>query len=343
MDIRDVWDKAVSLYGCLAHQKTVISRRRYREDEDPFVIENCFVSDEAKIISGKAFRVLGDRTQVFTFPETPLIRDRKTHTMEVVASSVITSELLGLNTDLVRAAALGHDLGHVPFGHLGERWIAQAMGCPGFCHEVMAPIIAQKIERKGAGLNLTWHTLDAMMRHSGNTAKIGMSQEAWVVRYADKFAYIFHDLNDIVKRMKYPVSQELMDIVNTFGISQRERTTTAIAGLIIESAEHGHVSFEESDLARKFAHMRTLMYEVYPRVTQQNVGDMMGPVFELLSILNVGDPFLLIALMTDTDIAKLASRRIKDMQSFNLTSVSESAPYLKKIGKIDFSDPDLDW
>lgn len=343
MNIRGVLDKAVSLRDCLTDQRMVTSRRRYAEDEDPFKVKNCFVSDEAKILSSKAFRVLGDRTQVFTFPETPLIRDRKTHTMEVVASATIATEMLGLNTDLARAAALGHDIGHVPFGHLGEDWIARAMGSKRFCHEIMAPIIAQKIERKGRGLNLTWHTLDAMLRHSGTMARAEMSQEAWVVRYADKFAYIFHDVNDIVIRMKYPVSQELIDSVNLFGTSQRERTTTAIAGLVIESAECGHVSFEMSVLAKKFAQLRALMYEIYPRVNLQNVDAVMVPVFELLSTLNIGDPFLLLALMTDTDVAKIASRGVKDMRSFNLTSVGEIAPYLKKSGKIDLIDPDLNW
>ncbi|MCR4322842.1 MAG: HD domain-containing protein [Candidatus Azambacteria bacterium] len=343
MNIRGVWDKAVSLRDCLAHQRTVTSRRRYAEDEDPFNVKNCFVSDEAKILSSKAFRVLGDRTQVFTFPETPLIRDRKAHTMEVVASATIATEMLGLNTDLARAAALGHDIGHVPFGHIGEEWIARAMGSKKFCHEIMASIIAQKIERKGRGLNLTWHTLDAMLRHSGTMARAEMSQEAWVVRYADKFAYIFHDVNDIVSRMKYPVSRELMDVVNIFGVSQRERTTTAIAGLVVESADCGRVSFESSALARKFMLLRSLMYEIYPRVTQQNVDSMMEPVFEFLSTLNIGNPFLLLALMTDTDVVKIASRKVRGMQAFNLTSVSEIAPHLPAIGKIDLCDPDLEW
>ena len=345
MLIKKIWEKADSLRGCLSVSKMTAmeSRRRYPSDEDHLNVPNLFPSDEAKLLSCKAVRVLGDKTQVFTFPKNALIRNRLAHVMEVVACSVIASELLGLNTDLVRAAAIGHDIGHVPFGHQGEAWMAKTMERPEFCHEVMAAIIAQKIERRGQGLNLTWHTLDAMMRHSGNTARVGMSQEAWTLRYTDKFTYIFHDVNDIIERMRYPVSQELRELIDAFGTNQRERVTTAIAGLVIESAECGHVSFEHSELGQKFNRLRTQMYGVYVHVTQQNVRYTMEPVLEFLTMLNIGDPFLLLALMTDKDVAMLASEPMKDMQAFNRTAISEIAPHLQTIGKIDLCDPDLNW
>lgn len=343
MNIHAIWEKADSLRGCLSHKKTIKSCRRYFEDEDRLTIDNPFVSDEAKILCSKAFRVMSDKTQVFTFPRSSFIRKRQSHVMEVVAVSVIASELLGLNTDLVRAAAMGHDIGHVPFGHQGEAWMAKAMGCPTFCHEIMGPVIAQKIERKGAGLNLNWHTLEAMMCHSGNTARPNMSQEAWVLRYTDKFTYIFHDINDIMGRMGYPVSQELRNLAGLFGDTQRERTTTAIAGLIIESAECERVSFESSELGRQFQRLRNLMYEVYVRVTQQNVDSVMRPVLNFLEMINIGHPFLLLALMTDKDVAELAKESMPDMQAFNRTTISEIAPYLRDIGKVDLCNPDMDW
>jgi dGTP triphosphohydrolase len=221
--------------------------------------------------------------------------------------------------------------------------MAKAMGRPEFCHEVLAPVIAQKIERSGQGLNLTYQTLEAMMRHSGNQATNEMSQEAWVLRYTDKFTYIFHDVNDIVIRMHYPVSGELRELVNDFGDNQRERTSTAIAGLIVESAECGRVSFQNSELGQKFARLRNLMYEVYVCVTQQDVGSIMQPVLDFLDMLKIGDPFLLLALMTDKDVASLAAEPMKDMRAFNHTSVSEIAPHLQKIGKVDLCNPDLDW
>ena len=342
-DITSIWRKADSLYGCLSHLKTTKGRRRYSEDEDPLKINDCFVADEAKILSSKAFRVLSDKTQVFTLPNNPLVRSRQKHVIEVSAVSVIASEMVGLNTALVRAIAYGHDIGHVPFGHQGESWMAKAMGRPNFCHEVMAPIITQKVERRGQGLNLTHETLEGMMRHSGTTAKEGMSPEAWLLRYTDKFTYIFHDVNDIIGRMRYPVSQELSDLVNFFGDDQRQRTTTAIAGLVIESAEFDRVSFEYSELAQKFKKLRTLMYEVYPHVTQQDVAETMGSVFEFLEMLRLGDPFLLLALMTDRDVLMIAREKMRDLDLFNKTALNEIVPYLGAIGTIDLCDPDLDW
>ncbi len=343
MRIQDYWEKAKLLRGCLWESKTIVSRRRHASDEDPFLIDP-FVSDEAKILSSKTFRVMSDKTQVFSFPRTPLVRSRMKHVHEVVAHSVVTAEFLGLNEKLVRAAALGHDIGHVPFGHQGEAWMKNAMGRPEFCHEVMGPIIAQKIERKGKGLNLTRHTLEAMMCHSGNLAHPGMSQEAWTLRYTDKIAYLFHDVNDIMMRARYPVSQELRELVAAFGETQRERGSTAIAGLVIESAACGRVSFEESDLGRKFKRLRTLMYEdVYPHVTQQKVEWTMGAVLDFLEMIKIADPFLILALMTDHDARLIAEAPMKDINIFNQTAVSEITPYLQEIGTINLCDPNLDW
>jgi hypothetical protein len=222
--------------------------------------------------------------------------------------------------------------------------MAQAIGRPEFCHEAMGVIIAQSIERRGNGLNLTWHVLDAMYRHSGNTARPEMSPEAWVLRHCDKFAYIFHDLNDIADRMHYPLRNELWTLANKFGVTQRERTQTVIAGLVIESAELGRVSFEESELARDFAKLRGLMYEIYPQVTQQNVGEILGPVVSFLRRLNVCDPWWLLAMMTDHDIEVVADEYMKDVRVFNRTSVAEILPWFRVVAsRTSTCDPDLDW
>lgn len=339
VDLQKIWDEADYRSGCLAEKRTVIGRRRYESTEKG----NGFVNDEAALLESKTWRTLAHKTQVFTRPENPLIRTRQSHVMEVVAVSVKASEVLGLNTPLVRAMAIGHDIGHVPFGHQGEAWMAKAMGRPKFCHEVMAPIIAQKIERRGHGLNLYHETLEGMMCHSGNKAKEGMSQEAWLLRYTDKFAYIFHDINDIALRMRYPVSDEILKLVDEFGDNQRRRVRTAISSLVIESAELGRVSFEQSELGQKFKRLRQLMYEVYPRVTQQNVKGTMESVLEFLTGLKLADPFMLLALMTDDDVMLLNSEPMKDMRAFNRTGLAEIVPYLGEIGEIDLCDPDLDW
>jgi dGTPase len=280
---------------------------------------------------------------VFTLPENRLVRTRDKHVAEVVGIASGIGSALGLNTDLIEASSWMHDIGHVPFGHQGEHWMAQAMRKPEFCHEVMGPIVMQFIERKGRGLNLCHETLNGGMCHSGNFAHLCETQEAWVLRYADKFAYIFADINDIVMREKYPVGDEILNLVNSFGKNQRERTSTVMAGLIIESAEIGKVSFEHSELAIRFKKLRDLMYEVYPHVTQQKVGDILGPVHDFLEMLKIGDPFLLLALMTDKDALLISQTPMRDAHLFRRTALSEIAPYLKEIGEIDLCDPGLDW
>ncbi len=350
-ELKRFWKRADKQRGCLRGLKTRRGRRKSEYDEeDPFrmdsdflVEKNQFIADKAKILSSKGFRRLKDKTQVFTDPKNPFIRTRLDHVLEVVAVSTIAADMLGLNTDLVEAAAFGHDIGHVPLGHPGEHWMATAMGRPEFCHEKMGPIITQKIERRGRGLNLTHETLEAMMRHSGNMAKDSMSAEAWVLRHTDKFTYIFHDVNDIFVRMKFPDKVGALKLANEFGENQRQRTTTAMAGLVLESEDCGKVSFEKSALAVKFKELRDLMYKVYVHVTRQNVEPILEPVLNFLVELGIGDPFLILALMTDRDVLRLRDESNLDMQAFNKTSVCEIVPHLAEIGKIDLCDPDLDW
>ena len=343
MNVNNLIEKANSLRGCLAHRRTISSRRRHDKSEELLTIGNQFVDDEHRLFASKTYRLLRAKTQVFTFPRNAFIRSRQAHVMEVVGYAAITAEMLGLNIDLVRAAAIGHDMGHVPFGHQGEFWMQKAMGKPNFCHEVMGVVIAQKIERRGHGLNLTWHTLDAMMRHSGEFAAETMSQEAWILRYADKIAYIFHDINDILVRTRYPLSAEIITLAGEFGNTQRERTFTAIAALVVESTELGRVSFEHSELGQKFQRLRKLMLDVYPRVTRQDVDSILSPVLDFVTKLNVCNPFLLLAMMTDEDAAQLASAQMIDMEVFNRTSISEIMPYLREIGDVDLCDSDLNW
>ena len=335
--------KAESLRGRLSDQKTLAGRRRFPAREDPFLMEDPFVADEDKLLASKTYRALAYKTQVFTLPETHLVRSRLLHVMEVVGTTVLASEMLGLNTSLARAAAIGHDVGHVPFGHQGEACVAQLMGKPNFCHEVMGPVVTQHIERKGLGLNLTHETLDAMMRHSGNFATDDMSPEAHVLRYTDKITYLFHDYNDIVVRAHYPISRELESLFEEFGHDQRARRTTAICAMVVESVESGRVCFDQSDWAKKFRRLRELMYEVYPKVTQQNVMATMEPTLEFLQLLGLGDPFLLLALLTDREVETIAAATMKDANLFRHLGISEITPYLENIGAVDLCDSDLNW
>jgi dGTP triphosphohydrolase len=251
--------------------------------------------------------------------------------------------MLGLNTNLAEAAALGHDIGHVPCGHQGEAWMAKAMNRPEFRHEIMGAVKAQKVARKGRGLNLTLDTLRAMVSHGGKTFGWEMSPEAWVVYWADKIAYTFGDISDAKLRICWNLGDEIMDTVKLFGNNHRDWASTAISALVIESSECRRVSFEQSFFGQEFKRLRKLMHDVYIRVTEQNVDEILGPILRFLQRIDAGDPFLLLALMTDEDVLNLRDTPMRDAIAFNRTSVSEIAPTLRGVGPIDLCNPCLDW
>lgn len=344
MDNKAMWDKANSLRGCLANLKVATSRRRYVfSPDDGFLDMSPFIRDIAALLASKHLRILDDRTQVFTDPHSAFVRTRMAHTHEVMALAAMMADILGLNTNLAEAAALGHDIGHVPCGHQGEAWLAKAMNRPEFNHAPMGVVIAQNITRKGKGLNLTWNTLHAMAAHSGNDFGYEVSEEARVVFWADKIAYVFGDINDIGGRMRYPLGKEINGILESFGSTYREWIATIISSLVIESAERKHVYLERSEVAVKFNRLRRLMRGIYLRVTEQDVNSLMAPVLEFLQRIEVGDPFLLLSLMTDKDVIDLAETQMRSIDSFNRTSVGEIAPMLRDLGTVDLCDPTLNW
>ncbi|OHA16766.1 MAG: hypothetical protein A3C79_00330 [Candidatus Taylorbacteria bacterium RIFCSPHIGHO2_02_FULL_45_28] len=336
------------LRGCLSQLKTLQGRRRYSESEEEATHSTMFVTkkedeflvDEIRILCSKAYRRLTGKTQVTCLPRNPHIRNRLTHTMEVVACSVNVSEMLGLNTNLVRAIALGHDLGHAPFGHPGEAYLAERTGKP-YTHEIMGVVLVQHIERRCKGLNLTHEVLDGMMRHSGKNVSDSMTPEAWVVRYADKFAYIFADYNDFI-RMQWKVDSELVSLMNDFGESQRQRVLKVILELARESAVEGKVSFVKCDVAQKFNRLRELMYHEYPKVTLQNPHRALDPIYDFVDRLKIGDPLLIISLMTDQDVNYLLQQYALNFDHIRSTAVGELIEVIKD-KKIDCCDPDLDW
>ena len=337
-------EELLGLRGCLKNLKMTKGRRRWPEDENGHsslgTENNPFVEDEIKLWCSKAVRRLSSKTQVVSLPLNPHIRDRLSHTGEVVACSINIAQILGLNTELVRAIAVGHDIGHAPFGHAGEHYIAERMKGK-FTHEVMGVVIAQHIERKCHGLNLTHEVLEGILRHSGSNASEHMTQEAWVVRYADKIAYIFADFNDF-NRMGFIIPADLIKLMNEFGETQRERVRKTIVAVCRESAEVGKVSFSTSELAKKFDTLRTLMYGVYPRITMQNPRRILEPIYEFVEGLKLGDPWLILSLMTDRDVTYLAKQHALSYDHIRNSSVGEIMEHIQ--GKtIDCCDPDLDW
>jgi len=163
--------------------------------EQEFPVRTCFQRDRDRIIHCKSFRRLKDKTQVFIAPDDDHYRTRLTHTLEVMQIARTISRALGLNEDLTEAIALGHDLGHTPFGHAGERALDKIFG--GFHHNEQSLRVVDVLEKDGRGLNLTMEVRDGILNHSGRRKTITL--EAEVVQLADRMAYVNHDIDDALR------------------------------------------------------------------------------------------------------------------------------------------------
>jgi dGTPase len=207
-----------------------------------------FQRDRDRVIHCKAFRRLKYKTQVFLSPTGDHMRTRLTHTLEVTQIARTIARALDLNEDLTEAIGLGHDLGHTPFGHAGERALARVF--PGFRHNEQSLRIVERLERDGAGLNLTRETRDGILRHSkparditGEVAGTPATAEAQVVKIADGIAYINHDFDDAV-RGGMLAEHDLPDVVTArLGRRHAERINTLVTDVVTESRKSLEYSF----------------------------------------------------------------------------------------------------
>ena len=344
--------------GCLSHKKTpdeaAYRRQPPEQDEDLFMLDfgDSFKADALqKIGPSKAYRRLGSKTQVLTATTNAHIRDRLSHTGDVANVATFIARVLGLNENLCLAIAYGHDIGHAPFGHAGESFISEVTGKE-FRHELFGLVIAQHIERHGLGLNLTHHVLEGILNHSRGAKEVlrsrGVSEEANVVMYADKIAYVWCDINDIFQRTKildYSDFPEIGRLAAACGKNQRERFAFCITGLCRESAEKGYVSFEGSEAAKIFSELKKNMYEIYELANLLNGIEILKRVYGFLSgakIIKDVDPAIVLALMTDTDVLWLDGKQQVGLKDFQECSVAELIGSLRD-KDIDFLDPDLNW
>ena len=224
---------------------------------EPCPYRTCFQRDRDRIIHSKAFRRLGNKTQVFISPEGDHYRARLTHTLEVAQIARTIARALGLNEDLTEAIALGHDLGHTPFGHAGERAL-DAVNPDGFAHYKQSVRVAQVLEKNGEGLNLTWEVRDGILNHrtSGNPSTL----EGKVVRLSDKIAYIHHDMDDaqragIISEDDIPVTLRML-----LGYTTRERLNTFVHDVIENSLEQDTIKMS-AEIYEAMMDLRTLMFQ----------------------------------------------------------------------------------
>ena len=232
------------------------SKGRARE-EVPCDLRTDFQRDRDRIIHCKSFRRLKFKTQVFLSPEGDHYRTRLTHTLEVSQVARTIARALRLNEDLTEAIALGHDLGHTPYGHIGERTL-NALLPEGFRHNEQSLRVVDKLENNGAGLNLTEEVRQGILTHSG--ALQPPTPEAECVRRADRIAYLNHDLDDAVRSGILRPDEIPPDCLAILGSTHRERINTMIVDVVANSEGKPHLAMSPS-VENAMNGLRDFMFE----------------------------------------------------------------------------------
>lgn len=235
---------------------SMYSKGRGKEEEQ-CDIRPVFQRDRDRILHCKSFRRLKDKTQVFLTPEGDHYRTRLTHTLEVSQNARTIAKALRMNEDLVEAIALGHDLGHTPFGHAGERALNEI--CPyGFEHSEQSVRTVEVLEKDGRGLNLTYETIDGIRNHQtkGNPHTL----EGKIVRFSDKIAYIHHDMDDAIRGgilTEADIPKEIGDVI---GYTTGERLDHFIHDLVTTSRDTDDIRMSEP-VAEAMTKLRAFMFE----------------------------------------------------------------------------------
>lgn len=269
MNLREQFEKReqnfMSPLGCQSAQ----SRGRERM-ETPCPIRTVFQVDRDRIVYSNAFRRLKHKTQVFLNPLGDEYRTRLTHTLEVSQIARTIARAMFLNEDLAEAIALGHDLGHTPFGHGGET-VLQEIHSPSFSHHRQSLRVVDVIENNGRGLNLTYEVRDGILKHSkgygkiipDNPEELACTVEGRIVRVADIMAYLNHDLDDAIRSGVIQESQVPANCTRTIGKTHQERATTMIRDLVFSSrATDGELHLAMSDdVYDAMTTLRAFLYE----------------------------------------------------------------------------------
>ena len=236
-------------------QKSAETKGRARDEEESEV-RTCYQRDIDRIVHSKAFRRLMHKTQVFLQPEGDHYRTRMTHTLEVSRIARTIARALRLNEDLTEAIALGHDLGHTPFGHAGEVALSEVMGVP-FRHNEQSLRVVDRLEKDGQGLNLTHEVRMGILGHTG--LSIPETLEGQIVRISDRIAYINHDLDDarragILKEEEIP-----RQISYVLGESHKERINTLVMDMITHTLQTGTLGMQPQ-IKQAMDDLRTFLF-----------------------------------------------------------------------------------
>ena len=256
MNIRERLEQWEQVYLSPYAALSMDSKGRLKEEE-PCDIRPVFQRDRDRILHSKSFRRLKDKTQVFLTPEGDHYRTRLTHTLEVSQNARTIAKALQLNEDLVEAIALGHDLGHTPFGHAGERALDEV--CPyGFSHSEQSVRTVDVLEKGGIGLNLTFEVRDGIKNHQ--TSGEPCTLEGKIVRFSDKIAYIHHDMDDAIRGgilTEKDVPREIADVI---GYTTGERLDCFIHDLVTNSYGKDDIMMSK-EVAKAMKDLRHFMFE----------------------------------------------------------------------------------
>ncbi|MEE3467862.1 MAG: deoxyguanosinetriphosphate triphosphohydrolase [Eubacterium sp.] len=225
--------------------------------EPPCDIRPVYQRDRDRILHSKSFRRLKGKTQVFLGPKGDHYRNRLTHTLEVSQNARTVAKALQLNEDLTEAIALGHDLGHTPFGHAGEREL-NAIVPGGFRHQEQSIRVVEKLEKNGKGLNLTVEVRDGILNHS--TAGSPATLEGQIVRICDKVAYVNSDIDDAIRGGVITDADIPEAFKKVLGYTLRERLNTLIHDMIKTSEENNKIALSE-EVEQVFLGLRRFMFD----------------------------------------------------------------------------------
>lgn len=258
------------------------SRTRGRDRTEPLCdIRPEYQRDRDRILHCKAFRRMKHKTQVFLAPEGDHYRTRLTHTLEVSQIARTIAKSLRLNESLTEAIALGHDLGHTPFGHSGE-YILNQICEDGFTHYEQSVRIVEVLEKDGRGLNLTWEVRDGILNH--RTAGHPSTLEGAIVRLSDKIAYINHDIDDAIRAHMFAEEELPKEYTDVLGNSVRERLNRMIRDLILNSMDQPQIAMSP-DMEEAMKGLRQWMFEhVYrndiPKAEEGKAQEMIARLYE---------------------------------------------------------------
>ena len=245
--------KRLNPMAAFADQSKGRPRQEEPREED---VRTCYQRDIDRIVHSKAFRRLMHKTQVFLQPEGDHYRTRMTHTLEVSRIAGTITRALGLNEDLSEAIAMGHDLGHTPFGHAGEAALTECWGRP-FRHNEQSLRVVDILEKDGQGLNLCNEVREGIVGHTGPL--IPKTLEGQIVRRADQIAYVNHDIDDAIRAGILTAEDIPRDIAAILGENQRDRINTLVCDIIFTSREAGSICMTP-EIQKALADLRSFMF-----------------------------------------------------------------------------------